>query len=111
MNRVWISVAWIVLLVTQLFCARPSATPPADLSIGQIEKIKGGVQVGPETALANVEPSSPVYNNDLVHVFNKGKASLDFGAGLSFTLYNDTTSCVASPEPVAVTDIVGETVT
>jgi hypothetical protein len=93
MNRVWISVAWIVLLVTQLFCAQPTATPfPEDVSIGQIEKIKGGVQVGPETALANVEPSSPIYNNDVVHVFDKGKANLDFGAGLSFTLYNDTTS-------------------
>ena len=92
MNRVWISVAWIVLLVTQLFCARPTATPPPDLSIGQIEKLKGGVQVGPETALANVEPSSPIYNNDMVHVFDKGKANLDFGAGLSFTLYNNTTS-------------------
>ena len=46
MNRGWISVAWIVLLVTQLFCARPTATPPPDLSIGQIEKIKGGVQGG-----------------------------------------------------------------
>jgi hypothetical protein len=92
MKRVWISVAWIVLLVTQLFCAQPAATQPPDLSIGQIEKIKGGVQVGPETALANVEPSSPIYNDDMVHVFDKGKANLDFGAGLAFTLYNDTTS-------------------
>ncbi len=92
MNRVWLSVAGIVLLVTQLFCAQPPATPPSDLSIGQIEKIKGGVQVGPETALANVEPRLPIYNHDMVHVFDKGKANLDFGAGLSFTLYNDTTS-------------------
>jgi hypothetical protein len=107
MNRVWISVAWIVLLVTQLFCARPTATPPPDLSIGQIEKIKGGVQVGPETALANVEPSSPVYNNDLVHVFDKGKASLDFGAGLSFTLYNDTTSGGTSVSKEGTTRQVG----
>ena len=107
MNRIWISVAWIVLLVTQLFCAQPAATPPPDLSIGQIEKIKGGVQVGPETALANVEPSSPIYNNDLVHVFDKGKASLDFGAGLSFTLYNDTTSGGTSVSKEGTTRQVG----
>lgn len=92
MNRIPIVVAGIALVATQVFCAQPPATAPVDLSIGQIEKIKGGVQVGPEAALANVEPSSPVFNNDMVHVFDKGKANLDFGAGLSFTLYNDTSS-------------------
>ena len=92
MNRIPVPVTLIALIVTQLFCTQPGSTPTPDPSIGQIEKIKGGVQVGPETALANVEPRRPVYNNDMVHVFDKGKASLDFGAGLSFTLYNDTTS-------------------
>ena len=90
MNRIPIAVTWIALLVTQLFCTQPGSTPTPDPSIGQIEKIKGGVQAGPETALANVEPRLPVYNNDMVHVFDKGKANLDFGYGLTFTLYNDT---------------------
>ena len=90
MNRIPIAVALIALIVTQLFCTQQPATPTLDPSIGQIEKIKGAVQVGPEAALANVEPRLPIYSNDMVHVFDKGKASLDFGYGLTFTLYNDT---------------------
>jgi len=90
MKRIPIAVAWIALVVTQMFCTQPTSTPTPDPSIGQVEKIKGAVQVGPETALANVEPRLPIYNNDMVHVFDKGKASLDFGYGLTFTLYNDT---------------------
>ena len=90
MNRTPIAVTAIALIATQLFCTQQPSTPTPDPSIGQVEKIKGAVQVGPETALANVEPRLPIYNNDMVHVFDKGKASLDFGYGLTFTLYNDT---------------------
>jgi hypothetical protein len=90
MNRIPVALTLIALLGTQLFCTQPGSAPTPDPSIGQIEKIKGGVQAGPETALANVEPRLPVYNNDMVHVFDKGKANLDFGYGLTFTLYNDT---------------------
>ncbi|HET9905186.1 MAG TPA: NBR1-Ig-like domain-containing protein [Anaerolineales bacterium] len=80
-----------VLVMTS--CNIPVNTPPAEnQSIGQIEKLQGGVQAGPASSLTTVESLRDMYNNDAVHVYNNGKAELDFGHGLAFTLYNDTVS-------------------
>ena len=79
----------IVLLATQLFCAAPPPPAPSQ-AVGQVEKLQGAVQAGPETALSNVDPRREMYNNDAVRVFDNGKANLDFGYGLTFTLYNNT---------------------
>ena len=89
MNRTPIVAVLTALLATQLFCAQQTPTP-APSTIGQVEKIQGGVQAGPESSLADVESMRDMYNNDAVHVFDNGKANLDFGYGLTFTLYNDT---------------------
>src|SRR5215212_5139998 len=82
----------IALVATQFSCA-PGVPPPAQISIqsiGQVEKLQGGVQSGPEASLTNVDPKRFMYNNDAIHVFDNGKANVDFGYGLTFTLYNDT---------------------
>jgi Predicted solute binding protein len=90
MKRIPIVAVLIALFATQLFCTKQSPTPPPTQSIGQIEKIQGGVQAGPESYLINVDPRRDMQNRDAVHVFDKGKANLDFHYGLTFTLYNDT---------------------
>lgn len=90
MKRIPIIAVLIALFATQLFCTQQSPTPPPTQSIGQIEKIQGGVQAGPESYLISVDPRRDMQNRDAVHVFDKGKANLDFHYGLTFTLYNDT---------------------
>lgn len=88
------------LLIAQFSCASPpvipatltsSANPAPNQSVGSIEKINGVVQAGPEKALANVDPTRAMNDNDAVHVFDSGKAMLVFGNDFKFTLYNDTT--------------------
>ena len=66
----------------------PTAAPIQ--SIGQVQRVQGGVQSGPESSLANVDSTRMMDNKDAVHVFSHGKANLDFHYGLTFTLYNDT---------------------
>ncbi len=92
--------ALIALLIAQFSCVSPAVIPatlisPADpspiQSVGSIEKINGVVQAGPESALANVDPTRAMHDNDAVHVFDSGKAMLVFGNDFKFTLYNDTT--------------------
>lgn len=92
MKRIPIATVLIVLLSTQFSCVpqAPTLSPAPIESIGLIEKIQGGVQAGPESSLANVDPRRDMQNMDAVHVFNNGKANLDFHYGLTFTLYNDT---------------------
>ena len=91
MQRILIISLLCLLVVTS--CNLPVSTPPAEnQSIGQIEKLQGGVQAGPASSLTNVESLRVMYNNDAIHVYNNGKAKLDFGHGLAFTLYNDTVS-------------------
>jgi hypothetical protein len=90
MKRIPIVAVLIALFATQMFCTQQSPTPPPTQSIGQIEKLQGGVQAGPESYLINVDPRRDMQNRDAVHVFDKGKANLDFHYGLTFTLYNDT---------------------
>ena len=91
MKRISIAVVLVTLLATQVFCATQAPTVAPGQSIGQIEKLQGGVQAGPdESSLINVDPRMDMYDDDAVHVFDNGKANLDFGYGLTFTLYNDT---------------------
>lgn len=93
MKRLSITILLITLLATQFSCAprqAASTLQPEILSIGQIAKIKGGVQAGPESSLFDVNPRRDMQDKDAVHVFDKGKATLDFHYGLTFTLYNDT---------------------
>src|SRR6266498_371640 len=90
MKRIPIVAVLIALFATQLFCTQQSPTPSPTQSVGQMEKIQGGVQAGPESYLINVDPRRDMQNRDAVHVFDKGKANLDFHYGLTFTLYNDT---------------------
>ncbi|HKG54759.1 MAG TPA: NBR1-Ig-like domain-containing protein [Anaerolineales bacterium] len=90
MKRIPIIAVLIALFATQLFCTQQSPTPPPTQSIGQIEKIQGGVQAGPESYMISVDPRRDMQNRDAIHVFDKGKANLDFHYGLTFTLYNDT---------------------
>lgn len=85
-----VAFALILLLATQLFCATPTTSAP-DQTIGLVERQQGGVQAGPATAMSNVDSKRDIYNDDAVHVFDNGKANLDFGYGLTFTLYNNTT--------------------
>jgi len=83
----------VALFAAQMFCVMPPiSTPVPGQSIGQIEKLQGGVQAGPESSMATVNPKRDIFDNDAVHVFDNGKANLDFGSGITFTLYNDTTS-------------------
>ena len=72
MKRIPIVAVLIALFATQLFCTTQSPTPPPTQSIGQIEKIQGGVQAGPESYLINVDPRRDMQNQDAVHVFDKG---------------------------------------
>jgi len=92
MKHISITFILIALVATQFSCAPGLPTPAQDSiqSIGQVEKLQGGVQSGPESSLANVDPKRFMYNNDAIHVFDNGKANVDFGYGLTFTLYNDT---------------------
>ena len=93
MKRLLLTIPLIFLLATQFSCApRPAVATlqPETLSIGQIAKIKGGVQAGPESSLFDVNPRRDMQDKDAVRVFDKGKATLDFRYGLTFILYNDT---------------------
>jgi len=92
MKRIPSAAILIVLLATQFSCVPQAPTLPSVPieSIGQIEKLQGGVQSGPESSLTDVDPRRDMQNRDTVHVFNNGKANLDFHYGLTFTLYNDT---------------------
>ena len=95
MKHIPISALVLALFAAQLSCALPlaTATPPSDPGIqpvGIVQKLQGGVESGPETSLFPVDPQRDILNDDAVRVFDNGKASLDFGYGLTFTLYNDT---------------------
>jgi len=92
MKQPSITLLLIALLATQFSCAPglPPSAPISIQSIGQVEKLQGEVQSGPQSSLANVDPKRFMYNNDAIHVFDNGKANVDFGYGLTFTLYNDT---------------------
>src|SRR5688572_6155456 len=90
-------VALVALLIAQFSCLpmTPTSLPvgtrvnPSPIpSIGSVKKIQGAVQAGPESAMANVDPTRDMNNNDAINVFDSGKAELDFGYGLFFTLYN-----------------------
>ncbi|MGE5248919.1 MAG: hypothetical protein ACM3QS_01795 [Bacteroidota bacterium] len=78
----------IALLAAQASCAPNTTAVPG--SVGFIEKVQGGVQAGPETAMVDVDPMMELGNADAMRVFNKGKANVNLGYGLGFTLYNDT---------------------
>ena len=88
MNKRMIVLAVIVMLTAQLACNAP--TPSG--AIGVANKIQGSVKVGPEAALQEVNPKRDINNNDAIQIKDDGKANLDFGHGLAFTLYNNTTS-------------------
>lgn len=97
-----------VLLAVQLACLFTPPTPTAVIPptgptatevptaavqpIGSIKHLQGGVEAGPEAALEPVNPSRDMYDDDAARVFNNGKAQLDYGYGLTLTLYNDTTT-------------------
>ncbi|MBI5352666.1 MAG: hypothetical protein HZB50_08535 [Chloroflexi bacterium] len=80
--------ALTVLLAAQLSCEPTTPTPIP--SIGSVQKLQGTVQAGPESALENVDPDRKINNEDAIQVHDDGKAKLDFGYGLVFTLYNNT---------------------
>jgi hypothetical protein len=61
-------------------------------SIGSVTQLQGGVEAGPESALEVVSPDRDIYDQDAVHVFDSGVAALDFGHGLAFTLYNESST-------------------
>jgi hypothetical protein len=93
MNKRIIILVLIVLLAAQLACLSSAPTEPGPTAIptiGVVNRIKGSVQAGPESALENVNPVRDMNNNDAIHIKDNGKAKLDFGYGLNFTLYNDT---------------------
>src|SRR5688572_20250217 len=93
MKRRMLISALVALFAAQMFCVMPpTSTPVPGQSIGQIEKLQGGVQAGPESSMTTVDPKRDIFDDDAVHVFNNGKANLDFGYGITFTLYNDTIS-------------------
>jgi hypothetical protein len=80
----------LVFVVLFALLAACAPTPEAPASVGFIEKVQGGVQAGPETAMVDVDPMLELGNADAMHVFNNGKANVNLGYGLGFTLYNDT---------------------
>ena len=88
----------MVVLAAQLACLSSTPTAPVNSGptdirpIGKVSRLQGSVQAGPETALVDVNPERDMNNDDAIHVEGNGKASLDFGHGLAFTLYNDTQS-------------------
>ena len=95
MNKRIIVLVLIVLLAAQLACissASPEPGATAIPTIGLVNRIQGSVEAGPESALEEVNPKRDINNDDAIHIKDNGKASLDFGYGLAFTLYNDTTS-------------------
>lgn len=98
MNTRRIGFAMMILLAAQLACLSAAPTAPAmpgptDIPpIGKVNRLQGSVQVGPETALVDVNPERDMNDNDAIQIKDNGKANLDFGHGLAFTLYNDTKS-------------------
>ena len=82
-------VSVIVSAVFMYFALSPG--PTAIPTIAKVNRIQGSVQAGPESALEDVNPVRDMNNNDAVHVQDNGKANLDFGHGMVFTLYSDTT--------------------
>lgn len=98
MNKHVIGFVVITLLAAQFACVSGASTPapgngPTSVpSIGKVNKVQGSVKAGPESALENVDPEREMNNNDAIQIKDNGKANLDFGHGLAFTLYNNTTS-------------------
>ncbi|MGE5249952.1 MAG: hypothetical protein ACM3QS_07020 [Bacteroidota bacterium] len=110
MNRSRLLCIFAVLLAVQAACLSATATPaptrtaPVPLTgktppdgpiaasqpIGSITQLHGGVKAGPESALEVVSPLRDLFDNDAAQVFDHGKARMDFGYGITFTLYNDT---------------------
>lgn len=90
--------ALLTLLAAQLAClsstpTAPASTGPTDIPpIGKVNRLQGSVQAGPEAALVDVNPERDMNDNDAIQIKDNGKANLDFGHGLAFTLYNDTKS-------------------
>ena len=73
----------------------PPTSPPApttapETPIGSITRISDNVLAGPENSLSSVNDNRQLYDNDAVHVANGGKAFLEMGNGVNFTLFNDT---------------------
>ena len=84
----------IALVVTQLFCGQVPSTQPtvSNSVIGQLWREQGDVEAGRESELIRIDSSHDMQPDDAVRVSNEGKARLDFGKGLEFTLYNETVS-------------------
>ena len=72
--------------------AEPTPVPlPPEPVIGKITMVLSSVETGPTNMLLSlVDGSRDFFNNDIVHVFNGGKATIDLGSGLAFSLFNDT---------------------
>ena len=96
MNARFTAFVLIALLALQASCAAPPATSVPSPQVGFIEKVTGGVQSGPESALVDVDPMRELANQDAMRVFNNGKANVNLGYGLGFTLYNDTVAGATS---------------
>ena len=95
MNKRIIVLVLVVLFTVQLACLSSAPSEPGPTAvptIGRVNRIQGSVRAGPESALQNVDPEREMNNNDAIHIKDNGKANLNFGYGLEFTLYNDTTS-------------------
>jgi hypothetical protein len=93
MNRNRLLSAIAVLVAIQLACSIGGQPPDtAGKPIGSIQQLQGGVRAGPESALQDVSPSRDMYDNEAAQVYNQGKARLDYGYGITFTLYNDTST-------------------
>ena len=67
----------------------PSTTAPKT-PIGSITRVSDVVMAGPEGSLSSVDNYRSLYDNDAVHVEYGGKADLDMGNGVNFTLFNET---------------------
>ncbi len=68
----------------------PPPTAEPKTPIGSITRVSDVVMAGPEGSLSSVDNNRSLYDNDAVHVTYGGKADLDMGNGINFTLFNDT---------------------